>query len=243
MKEKLTNNTKTGKKPVLPIQPDGGITALIKEGTTKSSSIVKGDIGTGINSVMSQPSTGLGALMKEDLLSFSTLIKENTTPLIPQTPDQMFDKCKDIATNIDMGKTGNVEFDFTTKTQKWDGANYRLDNVWLMAKDLSTQQTESVNLKGSDNLNATVFIGGNDNKQAFIATQDSAGKGKISELGEFHAFVVDVSDENKESGTITSFNKNTGIVYTGIIAGRPNLDPIKSLLNPEPLPLIENKHD
>jgi hypothetical protein len=185
------------------------------------------------------PGSGVAALIRGDLKKTSELVKGDPTTPLPLTQAQMVTKCSEIRSNAGAGKDGNVEYDFTSKTQTLGGDNYRLDNVWVKAKDLTTQETESITVKDSNNLNSIVFVGGNDqSKQAFIATQEADCEGRVSELEEFHALTVDVSDANRESGTLTSFNKASGIVHTAIVAGRPNLDPIKALLAPKPFPLI-----
>ena len=169
---------------------------------------------------------------KSTLEKMADAAKTNTSLLKALTDSTQTEKCVAIRKSVLQGIAGNVEINFSKKTQKFEGQSYPLSDTLLKVRGGKSDNPVRFFVGSQDKLDAIVFAGEDgESAQAFVATKGENGD-NVSEIEEFYALSMsEKSSSDSEVGLLTSFNKSRGKVYSCFIEGAPTLDAVKSLIN------------
>lgn len=144
--------------------------------------------------------------------------------------DEMQEKCLRIREAVKQCKDNSIEINLKQGVHRYKGDKLELGKTVIKAVVFGTEEPIFYYFKQGDSFGAIVFLGGDDG-QAFLATKQDDGKDSFTRLSEFHLLSInDNSDPEKEVGLVTSYIWRTAKVYSSVIMGFLNLDPIKNIL-------------
>ena len=153
-----------------------------------------------------------------------------TLPPQSFSEEEIQEKCLKIREDVKQCKDNSIEVNLRLGIQRHKGDKLELGKTVIKAVPYGTDAPIFGYFKPGDTFEAIVFLGGDDG-QAFLATKQDDGKDSFTRLSEFHLLSInDSSDPEKEVGLVTSYIWRTAKVYSSVIMGFLNLDPIKNIL-------------